>query len=242
MKYLTSSYVDLLENLEDKVDTALDTLTMSVLRDKKSEKYERIKRRRGAKEFNSDIENEDERALFTKTFKGRCHKCGNFRHETVECRSKVKRGSQSQSQSRDGRLNNSERFQGNCNHCRKYDHKGFQCWTEHGRPIKTEEQVSQAVEEVEDQDEEVVLMAWSSRIEEDEGTKYSQDIEENQEEVQEQEPPRSRQAERRQRGGRGVSTRLAPARARRLLWNKRNHEGWGARPGDQPDWTTRSMS
>ena len=95
MKYETSSYVDLLENLEDKVDTALDTLTMSVLRNKISEKYERIKRRREAKEYNADSENKDETVLFANTFKGRCQKCGKFRNKAIECRSKVKRGSQS---------------------------------------------------------------------------------------------------------------------------------------------------
>ena len=47
MNYLPSVYNGLMENLEDKLDSALDPLTISVLSDKISEKYERIKRRHG---------------------------------------------------------------------------------------------------------------------------------------------------------------------------------------------------
>ena len=77
------------------------------------------------------------------------------------------------------------RFQWNFNNCGKYGHKEFQCWSKHIRPTKIEEQVNQAVEEVEDQDEEVVPIAWSSRFEEDQDINDNQDIEENQDEVQE---------------------------------------------------------
>ena len=41
MNNLPSAYDGLMENLEDKLDSALDPLTISVLRDKISEKYER---------------------------------------------------------------------------------------------------------------------------------------------------------------------------------------------------------
>ena len=67
---LPSVYDGLMETLEDKLDSALDPLTISVLRDKISEKYERIKRRHGLRDYDSDSEDEDEKALLTKIFKG----------------------------------------------------------------------------------------------------------------------------------------------------------------------------
>ena len=45
MNNLLSAYGGLMENLEDKLDCAIEPLTLSVLRDKISEKYEKIKRR-----------------------------------------------------------------------------------------------------------------------------------------------------------------------------------------------------
>ena len=71
------------------------------------------------------------------------------------------------SQGRDGGGINHVKFQGKCNHCGKYGHKEYQCWAKHGRPNKTEDQGNQAVEDVNDEDEEMVLMAWSSGINED---------------------------------------------------------------------------
>ena len=69
------------------------------------------------------------------------------------------------------------KFQGKYNHCGKYMHKEYQCWVKHGRPDKTEDQVNQAVEDVNDEDEEMVLMAWSSGIDEDQGTNDNQELE-----------------------------------------------------------------
>ena len=45
MNNLSSAYDGLIETLEDRLDSTLDTLTMGVLRDKISEKYEKVKRR-----------------------------------------------------------------------------------------------------------------------------------------------------------------------------------------------------
>ena len=57
------------------MDSALNPLIISVLRGKISEKFERIKRRHDVRNYDSDSEDEDEKALFTKTFKDRCYKC-----------------------------------------------------------------------------------------------------------------------------------------------------------------------
>ena len=56
MNNLPSAYNGLMENLEDKLDSALDPVTISVLRDKISKKYERIKRRHGVRYYDSDSE------------------------------------------------------------------------------------------------------------------------------------------------------------------------------------------
>ena len=123
MNNLPSAYDGLMENLEDKLDSALDPLTISVLRDKISKKYERIKRRHGVRDYDSDSEDEDEKALFAKTFKGRCRKCGKFGNKAVQCKSEANKVSRNPSQGRDGGAINCVKFQGKCNHCGKYRHK-----------------------------------------------------------------------------------------------------------------------
>ena len=69
MDSLHSAYGSLMENLEDWLDSIFDPLTMSILGDKLSEKYEKIKRRKGTKDHDSD--NEDKEPRFVKTFEGR---------------------------------------------------------------------------------------------------------------------------------------------------------------------------
>ena len=69
MNHLPSSYDSLIENLEDRLDSIVDPLTIGMLRDNLSEKYEKIRKRQGIKDNESDDSNEDkERALFAKTF------------------------------------------------------------------------------------------------------------------------------------------------------------------------------
>ena len=150
MNNLPSAYDGLMENLEDKLDSALDPLTISVLRDKISEKYERIKRRHGVRDYESDSEDEEERALFAKTFKGRCRKCGKFGHKAVQCESDTTKAPRNPSQGRDGGGSNRVKFKGKCNHCGKYGHKEAQCWAKHGKPGRAEDQVNQAVEDAND--------------------------------------------------------------------------------------------
>ena len=126
MNNLPSAYDGLMENLEDKLDSALDPLTISALRDKISEKFERIKRRHGVRNYDSDSEDEDEKALSAKTFKSRCRKCGKFDHKAVQCKSEANKEPRNPSQGRDGGGINCLKFQGKCNHCGKYGHKEYQ--------------------------------------------------------------------------------------------------------------------
>ncbi len=64
---------------------------MSVLMDKISEKYVKIRRRRGIRENNSGSENEEERAFFTKAFKGRYRKCRKFGHKAHDWKSDIQK-------------------------------------------------------------------------------------------------------------------------------------------------------
>ena len=69
---LPSTDDSLIENLMDRLDNMMPPLTISILRDKLSEKYKRIRKRKGLKSNKSDESEEDEeRAIFAKNFKGR---------------------------------------------------------------------------------------------------------------------------------------------------------------------------
>ncbi len=70
MNNLPSVYDGLIKNLKDWFDSPLDPLTMSVLRDNISEKFEKIKRRKGFKDDKSVSEDEEEITIFANTFKG----------------------------------------------------------------------------------------------------------------------------------------------------------------------------
>ena len=124
MNHLPSSYDSLIENLEDRLDSIGDPLTIGMLRDKLSKKYEKIKKSEGIKDNESDDSDEDEeRALFAKTFKRRCCKCGKFGHKAVDYRS-----SGGFKHNNKGRMSNScGRFQGKCHHCGKYGHREGGC-------------------------------------------------------------------------------------------------------------------
>lgn len=69
MNNLPSAYDGSIENLEDRLDSTLDPLIMTVLRGKISEKFEKITRRRGSKDNISMREDAIERAQFVETFK-----------------------------------------------------------------------------------------------------------------------------------------------------------------------------
>ena len=143
MNHLPSSYDSLIKNLEDRLDSIVDPLTIGMLRDKLSEKFEKIRKRQGIKDNESDDSNEDdERALFAKTFKGRCHKCGKFGHKAVDCRSsggfKNNNNNNNNNNNYKGRANNSRgSFQGKCHHCRKYGHREVDCWEKHMEDLAT---------------------------------------------------------------------------------------------------------
>ena len=153
MNNLPSAYDNLIDSLEDKLGAINDPLTLETLREKLSEKYEKIKMRKRFKESDSDSE-EDEKALFAGgKFKGRCHYCGKFGHKASECRKK-KNDNSKENTSR------SRRFNGKCNFCGKPGHREKDCWEKHGKPNdrgkEDADNANQAVEPAtnEDPDEE----------------------------------------------------------------------------------------
>ena len=146
---LPSEYDNVVENLEERVDSVLNPLGIEDIRQKLSEKYEKMRLRR---KFKEDSDDEDERALFVAKFKGRCNKCGKFGHKAKDCRSNV---------DNDKEKNQRKKFMGKCFHCGKSGHKEVDCWAKHGKPG---ERANTAGEENEiESDEETVLIT----IEED---------------------------------------------------------------------------
>ena len=146
---LPSEYDNVVENLEERVDSVLNPLGIEDIRQKLSEKYEKMRLRR---KFKEDSDDEDERALFVAKFKGRCNKCGKFGHKAKDCRSNV---------DNDKEKNQKKKFTGKCFHCGKSGHKEADCWAKHGKPG---ERANTAEEENEiESDEETVLIT----IEED---------------------------------------------------------------------------
>ena len=117
---LPSEYDNVVENLEERVDSVINPLGIEDVRQKLSEKFEKMKIRKKIKE---DSEDEDDQALFTTKFKGRCNKCGKFGHKAKDCRS-----------TSDTHQGKTKKFTGKCHHCRKMGHKEADCWAKHGKP------------------------------------------------------------------------------------------------------------
>ena len=80
---LPSDYNNGVENLEERVDSVINPLGLEDVRQKLSEKYEKMRLR---KRFKDDSNDEDEQALFATKFKGCCNKCGKFGHKAKDCR------------------------------------------------------------------------------------------------------------------------------------------------------------
>ena len=147
---LPNEYDNVVENLEERVDSVLNPLGIEDVRQKLSEKYEKMRLR---KKFKEESDDDDERAMFAAKFKGRCNKCGKFGHKAKDCRSNV---------DSDKEKNLKKKFTGKCFHCGKVGHKEISCWIKHGKPG---ERVNTAEEEKEvESDEETVLISMEENI------------------------------------------------------------------------------
>ena len=72
----------------------------------------------------SDVEEEAETALFSKQFKGRCHKCGKWGHKSTDC--KENKGGERNSGG--GNNRGGQRTSKKCTHCGKTGHTIETCW------------------------------------------------------------------------------------------------------------------
>ena len=134
LKNMPNAYDNLIDTLEDCLDSVTDPLIIENLREKLSEKYEKIKAKKKFCQEESDSE-EEERALFAGgEFKGCCHYCGKFGHKAAQC-NKKKNDKKSKNQNQ----GNNRRFSGKFNFCGKIRHKEAQCWEKHGKPGERKE-------------------------------------------------------------------------------------------------------
>ena len=128
---------------EGRIGAATDPLTMEILRESLSLKYERLQ------DINKDNNNEsDDKAFIGRdsNFKGRCHNCGKFGHKATACwegRNGNIQNSQSDAQNGQGywgghfdnRNNNGNRggntnnFNINCRYCGRWGHKKANCFS-----------------------------------------------------------------------------------------------------------------
>ena len=136
-------------------------------------------------------------------------------------------------------MNNSHgRFQGKCHHCGKYGHREADCWEKHGRPGN-----NQAAEETVEQEEEVALIGFSLEADDEpqdnQDNHYDQDDQDDQDSNQVQDEPRPRETVVNCGRNNREQTQYGRNPGRRIIWNPRNHAGWGARPRNPRDWTTR---
>ena len=149
------AYDNLVDALEDRLDSSTDPLTIENLREKLSEKYEKMKARKKFRHDDSDSDEEEEKALFAGgKFKGRCNYCGKFGHKAIQC-NKKKNDEKNKSQGNNG----NRRFNGKCNFCGKFGHKEVHCWEKHGKPNKNnedgrEDSANQAVDRDQEDDSE----------------------------------------------------------------------------------------
>ena len=86
---MSGAYDNMIDLLEDCLDSSTDPLTIENLREKLSEKYEKLKAKKKFCHKESDSDKEEEKLLFAGgKFKGRCHYCGKFGHKAMQCNKK----------------------------------------------------------------------------------------------------------------------------------------------------------
>ena len=147
---LPNEYDNVVENLEERVDSVLNPLGIEDVCQKLSEKYEKMRLR---KKFKEDSDDDDERAMFAAKFKGRCNKCGKFGDKAKDCPFNV---------DSDKEKNQKKKFTGKCFHCGKVGHKEVNCWIKHGK-LGERANTTEEDNDVES-DEETVLISMEETI------------------------------------------------------------------------------
>ena len=97
-------YYNLVENLECRIGATVNVLTVSEIKERMRARFSRLNKN-GKEDKTANNEN-CENVLFTKSFKGKCNKCGEFGHKAADC------GTTNNKRSNGGRFNNRGRSQG----------------------------------------------------------------------------------------------------------------------------------
>ncbi len=161
---LPKEYENLVEVAEQKLDDKSDPLDLEGLKTLLRRKYQRIKR------LDSENDKEEEALLTRGTYKGRCHKCGQWGHKRADCKSNGTSNHRNKSNNNrvQGNNNNNNqeakkpKFNGNCNYCKKRGHKEVDCFKkkrEEGNKNKETASNAQQSEDSKKDESEVVLMS-----------------------------------------------------------------------------------
>ena len=148
---LPSEYDNVVVNLEERVDSAINPLGIEDVHQKLSEKFEKIKIR---KKFKDDSDEEYGQALYTTKFKGCCNKCGKFGHKAKDCRLNP--------ESNDNQ-DKKRKFTGKCHHCGKVGYKEVYYWLKHGKPKDKANTAKDRQEDDSDSDDKVVIISMEER-------------------------------------------------------------------------------
>lgn len=122
---LQSNYDNVVENLEERVDSVLNPLGLEDVHQKLSEKYEKMKLH---KKLKDNSENDKEQALFSMKCKGCCNKYDKFGHKAKDCCLKEENTNN----------NRKKKFNRKCHYCNKVGHEEANCWAKHGKPADNE--------------------------------------------------------------------------------------------------------
>ena len=137
----------------------IDDLTIESLREELNMYYDRMKTKKPGRFKSSDEDHDDneESALVTGNFKGRCRGCGKFGHKKSDCPDEKKDKS------------GNKKFTGKCFHCGKKGHKKADCWKLKG---KNQDNANAVTED--DDGSEYALVSYSQVY--DDGSTASTDI------------------------------------------------------------------
>jgi histone deacetylase 1/2 len=120
---LTDEYETLVEIMEKRIGSDSDPIDIEDIREDLSLKFERIQRKHGHQDSDSD---EEEHAMFAGgQFKGRCNACGKYGHKSAECRSKSNDGFKKPNN--EWKAGGTKTFQGKCFYCQKIGHRANDC-------------------------------------------------------------------------------------------------------------------
>ena len=139
---LPESYDVILDGMESRLmlpDSDPNKLTIENIRDKLNSRFERIAKNESARE--------DEQALaaYSKQYKGRCSKCGEYGHKSGDCKDDKKGGSS---------------FKGSCFYCGEKGHVIADCEVKRKAEAIRQEKAVCATDEVDDDEESVASLGF----------------------------------------------------------------------------------